>query len=117
MHPDFQVFVGYDEHFVWNMFSGGAGAMGAISNIAPCMCHDWADALYHGDHEKVAEIQKKINLLNRLFVIDTLPNHLIKRALQLLGVDITDTVPEPFLPITPQQEEQVIDVMKKCGLL
>ena len=117
VRPDFQVFVGYDEHFVWNMFSGGAGAMGAISNIAPCMCHDWADALYNKDYDKIEEIQKKINLLNRLFVIDTLPNHLVKRALQVLGVKINDYVPEPFLPITPEQEAQVIDVMKKCDLL
>lgn len=115
--PDFEVFTGYDEHFLWNMFSGGDGVMGALSNIAPGMCYEWAEAIDKKDYPKMIEIQRKINKMNCLYDLDTYPNHILKRAMQLVGVKIEDYMPEPFLPVSKEQEEKIAAILKDCGLM
>jgi Dihydrodipicolinate synthase/N-acetylneuraminate lyase len=116
-HPDFQVFTGFDEHFIWNIMSGGQGTMGALSNLVPDMCYEWKKALERNDIEKISEIQVKINKMNRLYDIDSPPNAMLKKAMILIGVEMDDFVPEPFLRMNEDQTERIKEILKSCDVI
>ena len=85
-YPDFEIYSGFDEFFVHNVISGGAGCIGGLTNICPELFADWVKAVNAKDWDKSAEIQKKVNTLMGFFDISAPFLTAVKRALLIQGV-------------------------------
>lgn len=110
--PDFVVFSGFDNNFVYNVMSGGSGCIGGLSNLYPALFAAWRDALNARDMEKVAELQKKVDKLFELYLIGTPFIPIVKKAMILHGVELQDCCTKPFLPATGEQTARIRAVME-----
>lgn len=115
--PEFEVLSGYDDNFVHNVLCGGNGCIGGLSNLIPEVTSAWAKAVCTGDAEGVAKGQRIIDQYMDLYGIGTPFIPIMKRAMQLRGIEMGDTSTVPFLPASPEQEAQIRAVLERMGLL
>ena len=111
--PDFSIFTGYDENLAHVMFSGGNGCIGALSNLYPELCSGFARAIDEEDSDSILNYQKAINVASELYSVGVPFIPIIKKAMILRGVGITDRCVEPLLPATEVQVEQIKVIMEK----
>lgn len=107
--PDFEVFSGFDDHFIPNIVAGGAGCIAAISNFEPKLWSDWVDAMNNKDFDKVFEIGRIIDNLMPLYNVQSNFQLLFKKFLQEKGLDINSYTKFPFGEIS----DEVYDSAKK----
>ena len=88
VRPDFEMFSGYDHHFVENHKLGGAGGIGALSNIAPKVWAAWVKATAEEDEAGMAAGLKRINEIFPFYSLESNPQKLIKVVLVREGLDI-----------------------------
>ncbi len=115
--PDFVIYSGYDENLAHVALAGGDGCIGGLSNLAPRLCADFSAAIRREDFAACAQLQKKIDGLMELYDIGTPFIPIMKRAMQLAGLPISDRCTPPFLTATPEQEARIRQVMERAGLL
>lgn len=101
VRPDFQVFSGYDHQFLDNHRLGGAGGVGALSNIAPHVWADWVKATAAGDAAGMQAGQKRIEELFPFYSLESNPHKLIKEVLVQEGLDIGTSCFFPYNSIKP----------------
>jgi len=94
--PNFEVYSGFDEFFAHNVMSGGAGAIGGISNFAPEICVEWVMAVREGDFGKSAKLQRAINELMSIYEIESSFIPAIKKAMILTGIKMEEYCRLPF---------------------
>ncbi|MDN5352075.1 MAG: 2-dehydro-3-deoxy-D-pentonate aldolase [Clostridiales bacterium] len=111
-YPDFEVFSGFDEFFVHNIMSGGAGCIGGIANIFPEIFVKWIKALEKGDMDTIESIQKTINHLMGIYEISGTFIPIIKKAMILQGIQIEDICTKPLLPATEEETEKLKAILK-----
>lgn len=114
--PDFEIYSGFDEFFVHNVMSGGAGCIGGLTNICPELFVRWTKAVNEQQWEKVSEIQKKVNVLMDLFDICSPFLTAVKRALKNSGVIEYEYGRAPLLPASDEEDQKIRELMKKAGL-
>ena len=114
--PDFEIFSGYDENFIHNLMSGGAGCIGGLSNLIPEVCSQWARAYENKDMDKVVEIQQYINQAMDFYPITTPFIPTMKKAMALRGIEINDYVTEPFTRANDEQVEKIKSLMDKLNI-
>ena len=115
--PGFEVFCGYDENFAHNVLSGGAGCIGALSNLVPEICANWVKAFKDCDLQKSAQIQQYINRLMTIYNICTPFIPTMKRALNLRGINIQLFSTYPLLGLTESQEADLHNLMKELSII
>lgn len=115
--PEFEILSGYDDNLVHNVMSGGNGCIGGLSNLAPEITSAWAKAVREGDLEGMVKGQRTIDQMMDLYAIGTPFIPISKRAMQLRGIEISDTCTVPFLPANAEQEAQIKAFMTRVGLL
>lgn len=114
--PEFEIFSGYDENFIHNLISGGAGCIGGLSNLIPEVCSQWARAYDNKDMEKVSQIQKYINKAMDFYPITTPFIPAMKKAMQLRGLEINDYVTEPFIKPNEDQINKIKSLMEELKI-
>lgn len=107
--PDFKIYSGYDENFIHNLMSGGAGCIGGLSNLIPEVCSKWAEAYNSKDMDKVIEIQKYINKAMDFYLITNPFIPAMKKAMTIRGLQISDYMTAPFIK---PNEKQVCEIKK-----
>ena len=117
VRPDFQIFNGYDEYFGIVAMSGGAGVIGGLSNLIPEVFARWVKAVNEGDFAAACACQQKVNSAMKLYQIGAPYIPIMKRALNLRGLSLSETVQPPLLPCTKEQETQLVALMKELELL
>jgi len=111
--PDFEVLAGFDENLHHVALSGGAGAIGGISNLYPEICAQYTLAVNAGDQEAIFKSQRKIDRLMDIYTIGTPFFPIIKKAMILRGIPIKDVCTAPYLPATDEQVAKVVQLMKE----
>lgn len=111
--PDFEIFSGFDENFVHNLISGGSGCIGGLSNLYPKLITAWVHAMNQEDTKKIVKIQRVVNELMDIYAIGTPFIPVMKRAMMMSGVEMTDHCTSPFLPADAGQVEVLERLMKK----
>jgi 4-hydroxy-tetrahydrodipicolinate synthase len=111
--PDFEIFSGFDENFVHNLISGGSGCIGGLSNLYPKLITAWVHAMNQEDTKKIVKIQRVVNDLMDIYAIGTPFIPVMKRAMMMSGVKMTDHCTSPFLPVDSGQVEALEKLMKK----
>lgn len=112
-YPGFQVYSGYDDNLLHVMAGGGSGCVGGLSNICPEIFRDWSDAIYEGDTKGMEVGQRKANKLCRLLDMGLPFVPVIKRAMQMKGVEINDFVSFPFQTVMEEEEEGIRKILKE----
>ncbi|AOY78482.1 dihydrodipicolinate synthase family protein [Clostridium formicaceticum] len=115
--PEFDVLSGYDENFVHNVLCGGGGCIGGLSNLAPEIFAAWTKAVNEKDFDKMAEYQKVVDKMMKLYNIGTPFIPIIKKAMMIRGVDMQDYCTKPFLQANEKQVEEIKTVMREVNLL
>lgn len=67
IRPDFAVFSGYDEYFIPNLMSGGAGVISGLNNIVPELFVAALKAYQSKDFEQLNTIQLEIGRLSSIY--------------------------------------------------
>jgi dihydrodipicolinate synthase, putative len=102
IRDDFEVYSGYDDHFVPNVIAGGDGCIAAISNFEPKLWSDWVIAMNDGDFKKLKLIGNLIDRLMPLYNVERNFSHIFKRFLIDDGLPINDYTIFPFEELSEQ---------------
>lgn len=109
-YPDFEVYTGYDNNCAALVLSGGAGCIGALSNIIPAACKALLYALRDKDLARLAQLQQEID---RAFSIYEQPdqfNLILKWVLQEAGINFNEIYRAPLMPLSAEQKESYAEV-------
>ena len=94
--PYFEIYSGFDDHFISNIMSGGKGCIAALSNIVPELWTKWVKAANDKDFDMVADIYKIINPLMKLYSMDSNFSLLFKKLMDARGLEIYTETLFPF---------------------
>ena len=111
VRPDFRVLAGFDENLAHVAASGGAGAIGGLSNVYPEACAAYARAVRAGALDEIARTQRVIDRLMELYAIGSPFIPILKKAMVMRGVAIQEHSVFPPLPATPAQTERIAAVL------
>lgn len=115
--PDFAAYSGFDENFAHNVLAGGAGSIGALSNLVPEVCASWAASVREGDWLKVAEGQRLIDSLMPIYDIAAPFMPAIRYAMNLRGMGISEACRAPFMPLNDEQRAKVRLVLEQASVI
>lgn len=110
--PQFEVYCGFDENLIHNAACGGAGCIGALSNLYPAMMVQWQDAVNQKDWDTAFALQKKVDRLMEIYSINPFFVATLKKAMILKGVQMKECCKKPVLGITQEEAERLKNVMK-----
>lgn len=110
--PDFKLYSGFDDQFLDNVDYGGAGSIGAISNLLPGLWADWVQAKNSGDYERVMAGKQKIHKLMRLYQLESNCSTLFKEVLRARGMDIGTTSMFPFGQVKSESLREALDLIE-----
>ena len=96
LRDDFEVYSGYDDHFVPNVIAGGNGCIAAISNFEPKLWSDWVAAINAGSFHDVKAIGNIIDRLMPLYSVEMNFSHIFKKFLIDDGLNISEYTIFPF---------------------
>lgn len=105
--PDFLVYSGFDENFVHNILSGGAGCIGALSNIYPEIFAELVKAVNLGNIAAIARLQRITDQMMSIYAVRDTFMPVIKKAMQLRGVNMTDYCISPLLQVNEKETERI----------
>lgn len=91
-----KVYSGFDDQFLYNLTTGGAGCIGALANLVPDLWADLIKATKEKKFEKVYELSTLIHKLMPLYDLDSNFSHLFKRLMGIRGVDISSKSIFPY---------------------
>ena len=117
IRPDFEIYSGFDDNFAHNVLCGGDGCIAGLSNVAPELCHRWAQAVNAGDWTASAQLKQTIDRLMDIYAVGAPFIPFIKRATALRGVPVDSAVSFPFPAVTPAQDEALRRILTREGLL
>lgn len=91
-----KVYSGFDDQFLYNLTTGGAGCIGALANLVPDLWADLIKATKEKNFDKVYELSALIHKLMPLYDLDSNFSHLFKRLMGIRGVDISSKSIFPY---------------------
>lgn len=115
VRPDFEVYSGFDEFFAHNVLSGGDGCIAGISNFAPKLCTDFVCAIKKQDIALIRSCQAKIDSLMCIYNIGKHFIPIIKKAMIISGIPITDSCKVPIPCATEAETEEIRKLLEKVN--
>lgn len=111
---DFEAFSGFDNQLLDNLALGGAGSIGALSNMAPKLWSAWIKANVDKDEAKIAEGKRRIDEMMAFYSLESNPHKLIKEVLRSLGLPISTHCHFPYdRPLKHDSLEKALALIKK----
>ena len=114
--PEFQVFSGFDEFFLHNLMSGGAGCIGGLPNLDPALFARWKREAEAGDWNAAAATQRTVNHMMAFFDICSPFVTAVKYAMHRKGILDHADCRAPIAPATPEQAAKLDALMDALGL-
>lgn len=111
IRPDFEVFSGYDHQFIENHKLGGAGGIGALSNIAPKVWSDWVKATAAEDATGMSAGLQRIEALMPFYSLESNPQKLIKEVLNREGLTLNTFCHFPYNYLSEGTLEQAMALL------
>lgn len=116
VRPDFVVFSGYDEYMMDTLVMGGNGGIPATANFAPQLTCGIYRAWCEKEYETMFNLQRRLSALSTIYSLDTPFFGIIKKAIQLSGIDISVEVMPPVLPANDEKIASLKKVLHRAGL-
>ena len=101
-----KVYSGFDDQFLYNLTTGGAGCIGALANLVPDLWADLIKATKDKNFDKVYELSTLIHKLMPLYDLDSNFSHLFKRLMGVRGVDISSKSICPYNQLSEYSYEK-----------
>ncbi|WP_413728958.1 dihydrodipicolinate synthase family protein [Sodalis sp. RH22] len=116
-HPGFSVFCGFDDHLLNTLLLGGAGAISASVNFAPQLSVGIYNAVRAGDLARAAELNQSLLMLPALYAIDSPFVNVVKEAMRVCGLAVSDYVLPPAQPLDSAGKAAVRRVLQRAGVI
>lgn len=116
VRPDFVVFSGYDEYMMDTLIMGGNGGIPATANFAPQLTCGIYRAWCEKEYETMFNLQRRLSALSTIYSLDTPFFGIIKKAIQLSGIDISVEVMPPVKPANDAHIASLKKVLHRAGL-
>lgn len=91
-----KVYSGFDDQFLYNLSTGGAGCIGALSNLVPDIWSDLVKSTREKDFDKVYKLSSLIHRLMPLYDLDSNFSKLFKKLMAVRGIDISSKSIFPY---------------------
>ncbi|PJM74872.1 dihydrodipicolinate synthase family protein [Bifidobacterium simiarum] len=105
--PDFAVFSGFDEYYLVNRVSGGAGVICGLTNVEPETFAKLNKAYVSGDYATAIEAAERISHLMAIYDCADLFIAAIKGAVKAKGLPISTLIREPAVQLTEDQYAKI----------
>ncbi|HLS52579.1 MAG TPA: dihydrodipicolinate synthase family protein [Tissierellaceae bacterium] len=99
---NFDVYSGFDDHYLYNIAAGGKGCISALSNIAPELWSSLVKSSNEGDFENTIRLQSLVHELMPLYNMDSNFSYLFKRLMIYRGLNFE---PKSIFPFDQLDEE------------
>lgn len=106
--PSFEVFSGFDDHFIANVIAGGSGCIAALSNIRPRLWADWVKAYNDKNFGELMKIARTIDALMPFYSVQKNFSLLFKKIMKKEGLDICEKSIFPFEEIEDEKFESAL---------
>ncbi|WP_320910157.1 dihydrodipicolinate synthase family protein [Citrobacter farmeri] len=116
VRPDFVIFSGYDEYMMDTLIMGGNGGIPATANFAPQLTCGIYRAWCEKEYETLFRLQRRLSALSTIYSLDTPFFGIIKKAIQLSGIDIPVEVMPPVQPANEAHIASLKKVLQRAGL-
>lgn len=113
--PDFLLISGDDGINLPILKIGGVGAISVTANLVPKDMSEMINSYLKGDVKKAEEIDRKLQILNRVLFLETNPIP-IKKAMELTGIIKDGSLRLPLTELSEQNTQKLKDAMIKYGL-
>ena len=114
INPKFEAFSGFDNQILDNLALGGAGSIGALSNMVPMLWSSWIKALNKKDEAKIADGKRRIDEMMEFYSLESVPHKLIKEVLVKLGLPISTHCHFPYdKPLKDGSLEKALELINK----
>ena len=107
---------GFGEHAPHDVFSGGNGCIGALSNVVPEICAAWVRAFRENDLAGIARGQQTIDRLMDLYAIRSPFLPVIKEACRLRGIAATSAGTFPMPSATVEDDARILELLNREGV-
>lgn len=114
---DFEVYSGFDEHFLINTIAGGSGCISAISNILPKYWSELIKVTNERNCEAVFTKMKEIDKLMELYSIDSNFSLLFKKILNDQVFKCNTYTFFPFENLEENKYKKALEILKDLNLL
>ncbi len=111
--PNFKMYSGFDDQFLDNIDYGGAGSIGALSNLFPKLWSSWIISKKENNIEEVLKIKLKIMDLMELYQIESNCQGLFKEILKERGLDINTKTLFPFEEVKKENIDKALELISK----
>ena len=91
-----KVYSGFDDQFLYNLSTGGAGCIGALANLVPDIWSDLVKSTREKDFDKVHKLSSLIHRLMPLYDLDSNFSKLFKKLMAVRGIDISSKSIFPY---------------------
>lgn len=109
--PEFSVLSGFDEYYLVNRVSGGNGVLCGLTNVEPELFVRMHRAYQAGDFADAIACAERISRLMAVYDVCDLFISSIKCAVSVKGLPISTRVAEPAVQATPEQVEQIRQIL------
>lgn len=111
---NFTVYSGMDDQFLFNAACGGAGCIGALSNIVPDIWSTLVQSYNEQNFEQTMRLSRLIASLMPLYTLSSNPAVLLKHLLNYRGVAIPTTGVFPFAELKPETLATAKSLLQKA---
>lgn len=108
---EFYLFSGFDDQFLYNLSTGGAGCIGALANIVPEIWSDLIKATKNNEMQRVLKLSNLIHRLMPLYALDSNFSLLFKELMKHRGLDIDTRAIFPYNQIDRAVVDSAISLM------
>lgn len=113
---DFQMLSGDDFTVLPLLAAGGCGVISVVSNIMPGEMAGLCKAFREGDMDKALDLSLKIAPLARAMFMETNPIP-VKTSLHMMGIFDNLEFRLPMVPLEPENEPKLRDILKEAKLV
>lgn len=114
--PDFKIYSGFDDNAARNVFSGGDGVIGGLSNVVPEICTAWMKAIREEDAIGISTGQQKIDRLMDIYAVGSVFVPIIKEGARLRGIVDSNICTFPMVSPTETESESIIAILTREGI-
>lgn len=113
--PDFLLISGDDGINLAILKIGGVGAISVTANLVPRDMSEMINSYLRGDVKKAEEMDKKLQILNRVMFLETNPIP-IKKAMELAGIIKDGSLRLPLTELSEPNVQKLREAMIRYGL-
>ncbi|MEN2997447.1 MAG: 4-hydroxy-tetrahydrodipicolinate synthase [Brevinematia bacterium] len=113
--PDFLLISGDDGINLPILKIGGVGAISVTANLVPRDMSDMINSYLSGDVKRAEELDKKLQILNRVMFLETNPIP-IKKAMELVGIIKDGSLRLPLTELSEPNVQKLREALVKYGL-